>query len=430
MRILLVGGGGREHAIGWKLHQSSRLDRLMSLPGNPGLAELGSVIEGIDPNNVGGVATMAGQLGVDLVVVGPEAPLAAGLVDAFGRDKIPVWGPNRAAARLESSKQFAKAVMDRAGVATAPWEAFTDEAPALAYLKTSEPPYVVKADGLASGKGVLVTADITAAEDWVRRCMGGEFGPSGTTVVIEGFLEGPEVSVFALCSGTDVVALEPARDYKRLRTGDEGPNTGGMGAYSPVTDLPPGLIDHVITKVMKPVLVTMAAEGSPYRGFLYAGLVLTSGGPHVLEFNCRLGDPETQVVLPRMKADLVDLIEAGVTGSLGRVGCDWSTSAAVNVVLAAPGYPDQRQSGQPVHLPPLEEGELIFHAGTTLEGKRLLTSGGRVLNAVGVGADRDEARRRAYRLADRIRFSGKQYRTDIASDQSGAPDRRGTEHLV
>jgi phosphoribosylamine--glycine ligase len=415
VRILLVGGGGREHAIGWKLRQSSRVDRLMSLPGNPGLAALGSVIEGIDPNNVGGVATMAGQLAVDLVVVGPEAPLAAGLVDAFARDKIPVWGPNRAAARLESSKQFAKEVMDRAGVATARWEAFTEEAPALAYLDATKAPYVVKADGLAAGKGVLVTADATAAADWIRRCMGGEFGPSGTTVVIENFLEGPEVSVFALCSGTDVIALEPARDYKRLLTGDGGPNTGGMGAYSPVTDLPPGLVEHAVDKVMKPVLTTMAAEGSPYTGFLYAGLVLTSDGPQVLEFNCRLGDPETQVVLPRMETDLVDLIEAGVTGSLGSVSCDWSSTAAVNVVLAAPGYPDKRQSGQPIRLPPLDEGELIFHAGTTFDGKRLLTSGGRVLNAVGIGANREEARRRAYGLADRIRFSGKQYRTDIAS---------------
>ena len=415
MRILLVGGGGREHAIGWKLRQSSRVDRLMSLPGNPGLAELGSVIEGIDPNNVGGVATMAGQLAVDLVVVGPEGPLAVGLVDALARDKIPVWGPNRAAARLESSKKFAKEVMDRAGVATARWEAFTDEASALAYLKATEAPHVVKADGLAAGKGVLVTSEVAAAGDWVRRCMGGEFGPSGATVVIESFLEGPEVSVFALCSGTDVIGLEPARDYKRLLTGDEGPNTGGMGAYSPVPDLPPGLVEHVIDRVMKPVLMTMAAEGNPYTGFLYAGLVLTTDGPQVLEFNCRLGDPETQVVLPRMQADLVDLIEAGVTGSLGRVSCDWSSMAAVSVVLAAPGYPDQRQSGQPIHLPPLDDGELIFHAGTALAGKRLLTSGGRVLNAVGVGANRDEARRRAYRLADRIRFSGKQYRTDIAS---------------
>jgi len=415
VRILLVGGGGREHAIGWKLRQSSRVDRLMSLPGNPGLAELGSVIEGIDPNNVGGVATMAGQLAVDLVVVGPEAPLAAGLVDAFARDKIPVWGPNRAAARLESSKKFAKEVMDRAGVATARWEAFTEEAAAVAYLEASEAPYVVKADGLAAGKGVLVTEDPGAAADWVRRCLGGEFGPTGTTVVIESFLDGPEVSVFALCSGTDVIALEPARDYKRLLTGDLGPNTGGMGAYSPVTDLPPQLVEHTIDEVMKPVLATMASEGTPYKGFLYAGLVLTSDGPQVLEFNCRLGDPETQVVLPRMESDLVDLIEAGVTGSLATASCEWSATEAVNVVLAARGYPEQRHARDSIRLPPVDEGELIFHAGTTLEGKQLLTSGGRVLNAVGIGASREEARRRAYGLADRIRFSGKQYRTDIAS---------------
>jgi phosphoribosylamine--glycine ligase len=234
-------------------------------------------------------------------------------------------------------------------------------------------------------------------------------------VVIEKFLDGPEVSVFALCSGTDVIALEPARDYKRLLAGDQGPNTGGMGAFSPVTDLPDGLVENTVSQVMKPVLAAMASEGTPYTGFLYAGLVLTSEGPQVLEFNCRLGDPETQVVLPRMETDLVDLIEAGVTGSLGTASCDWSPMAAVNVVLAAPGYPDRRQARSPLRLPPLDEGELIFHAGTTLEGKQLRTSGGRVLNAVGLGTSREEARQRAYGLADRIRFSGKQFRSDIAS---------------
>ena len=410
-----MGGGGREHAIGWKLHQSSRVDRLMSLPGNPGLAELGSVIEGIDLNNVGGVATMAGQLGVDLVVVGPEAPLAAGLVDALDRDRIPVWGPNRAAARLESSKKYAKEVMDRAGVATARWEAFTTEDPALAFLEANPAPYVVKADGLAAGKGVLVTEDRAAAGDWVRRCLGGEFGPAGKTVLIEEYLDGPEVSVFALCAGTDVIGLEPARDYKRLLTGDQGPNTGGMGAFSPVSDLPEGLVDDTIDQVMKPVLATMEAEGSPYTGFLYAGLSLTAGGPKVLEFNCRLGDPETQVILPRMDTDLVDLIEAGVSGSLGAATCDWSGLAAVNVVLAARGYPQQRHAGDSIKLPALDDGELVFHAGTSREGKQLKTSGGRVISAVGLGSSIEEARRRAYGLADRIKFPGKQYRSDVAS---------------
>ena len=415
MRVLLIGGGGREHAIGWKLRQSSRIDRLMSLPGNPGLAELGSVIEGIDPNNVGGVATMAGQLGVDLVVVGPEAPLAAGLVDALGRDKIPVWGPNRAAARLESSKKYAKEMMDRAGVATSPWEAFAEEAPAIAYLRSIAAPYVVKADGLAAGKGVLVTENVEEAVEWVRRCLTGEFGPAGANVVIEEFLDGPEVSVFALCAGTDVIALEPARDYKRLRAGDQGPNTGGMGAFSPVMDLPPGLISHTVDEVMKPVLAEMAADDIPFTGFLYAGLVLTSSGPRVLEFNCRLGDPETQVVLPRMATDLVDLIEAGLMGTLGAATCEWSPVNAVNVVLASRGYPDQRQPRERVKLPAVEDGELIFHAGTTREGDELLTAGGRVLNAVGLGASREEARRRAYGLVERIKFPGRQFRSDIAS---------------
>ena len=415
MRILLVGGGGREHAIGWKLRQSSRVDRLMSLPGNPGLAALGSVIEGIDPNNVGGVATMAGQLGVDLVVVGPEAPLAAGLVDALARDRIPVWGPIRSAARLESSKKFAKEIMDRAGVPNARWASFTDETAALAYLEANDAPFVVKADGLAAGKGVLVTSDREAAGAWVRRCLTGELGPAGATVVIEEFLEGPEVSVFALCAGTDVITLEPARDYKRLLAGDKGPNTGGMGAFSPVGGLPPGLLDQTRDLVMKPVLATLAADGIPYVGFLYAGLVITSDGLRVLEFNCRLGDPETQVVLPRLDTDLVDLIEAGITGSLGAATCSWSSLAAVNVVLAAAGYPDERQAGDPIRLPELDDGELVFHAGTAREGKQLRTSGGRVLNAVGLGASREEARQRAYLLADRIKFSGKQYRSDIAS---------------
>jgi phosphoribosylamine--glycine ligase len=415
VRILLVGGGGREHAIGWKLRQSSRVDRLMSLPGNPGLAGLGAVIEGIDLNNVGGVATMAGQLGVDLVVVGPEAPLAAGLVDALERHQIPVWGPSRAAARLESSKRFAKEVMDRAGVATARWEAFTAEGPALAFLEANPAPYVVKADGLAAGKGVLVTTSREAAGDWVRRCLGGEFGPAGATVVIEEYLDGPEVSVFALCSGTDVIGLQPARDYKRLLTGDEGPNTGGMGAFSPVADLPETLVDDTIDQVMRPVLAALAAEGIRYTGFLYAGLSLTSDGPRVLEFNCRLGDPETQVILPRMDTDLVDLIEAGVSGSLAAATCDWSALAAVSVVLAARGYPDQRRAGDAIRLPALDEGELVFHAGTTLDGKQLKTSGGRVLSAVGLGSSVEKARQRAYDLADRIKFPGKQYRSDIAS---------------
>jgi phosphoribosylamine--glycine ligase len=413
MKVLLIGGGGREHALGWKLAQSGQLSKLISLPGNPGLAEIGEVIEGVDPTNAGAVAQVAGQLAVDLCVVGPEGPLAAGVADTLSAARIPVWGPTRAAARLESSKTFAKEIMDRAGVATARWGSFTESGPALAYLAGQTGPFVVKADGLAAGKGVLVTPDREAAAAWVRDCLQGRFG--GSTVLIEEYLEGPEVSVFALCAGTDAVGLEPARDYKRLLDGDQGPNTGGMGSYSPVGDLPVGLVDATIDRVVRPVLATMAEEGSPYTGFLYTGLVLTPSGPQVLEFNCRLGDPESQVVLPRLGTDLIDLIEAGLTGSLTRLALEWSSEAAVNVVLAASGYPDQPRVGDPIRIGNLPDHSLVFHAGTHREGGRLLSAGGRVLNAVGTGPTLEKARQTAYEAVDAIKLPGRQYRQDIAA---------------
>ena len=411
MKLLLIGGGGREHVLGWKLAQNTRVEQLISLPGNPGLARLGPVIEGIDPSAAGAVGEAAVALGVDLVVVGPEAPLAAGVVDVLTRKRIPVWGPTKAATRLESSKSYAKELMDRAGVATAKWACFDDPDDAMGYLSHRQPPYVIKADGLAAGKGVLVTNDREAAEDWVRRCLDGAFGTA--SVVIEDFLDGPEVSVLALCSQTEVVPLEPARDYKRLRDGDRGPNTGGMGSYSPVSGLPPDLIEHAVERVMKPVLQQMAADGHPYTGFLYAGLVLTDEGPQVLEFNCRLGDPETQVILPRMDSDLVEMIEAGLEGRLADVHCRWTEHAAVNVVLAANGYPESPKSGDLVKLPQESPTGMIFHAGTALTNGKLVTSGGRVLSAVGLGVDVAEARQRAYALAEQVMFAGKQFRTDI-----------------
>lgn len=413
MKVLLVGGGGREHALGWKLHQSPRVDELVSLPGNPGLAELGSTIEGVDPTNPGAVASVARQLGVDLCVIGPEAPLAAGVVDALIAQNIPAFGPTRAGARLESSKTYAKEVMDRAGVATAAWGSFTERDPARAYLARSSGPYVVKADGLAAGKGVLVTEDRTAAEDWIDRCLGGGFGPG--RVVIEEHLAGPEVSVFAICSGTEAVPLHPARDYKRLGDGDQGPNTGGMGAYSPVDDLPPGLVDQAITEVVKPVLATMAAGGHPYSGFLYAGLVLTAAGSQVLEFNCRLGDPETQVVLPRLQTDLIDLIEQALSERLGSSPLHWSREVAVNVVVAAAGYPQNPRSGDDLTIGALPEGAMVFHAGTRREGSRLVSAGGRVLNVVGLGPSREAARATAYQAVAAVNLPGMQYRRDIGA---------------
>ncbi|HJQ76085.1 MAG TPA: phosphoribosylamine--glycine ligase [Acidimicrobiia bacterium] len=402
MKILLIGSGAREHALGWNLARSPRVDELISLPGNPGLAELGPVVEGIEAADVGAIAAMARIHDVDLVVVGPEAPLAAGLTDAVARLGIPVFGPTRAAARLESSKSFAKEVMSRAGVPTGAWERFEDAEAARAYLDTQEGPYVVKADGLAGGKGVLVTESRRDAASWAEHWV--ERGP----VVVEEFLEGAEVSIFAVCTGSGAVALEPARDYKRLLEGDEGPNTGGMGAYSPVEDLPSGLVEETMERVVRPTLSQMRVDGAPFTGFLYAGLVLTDDGPKVLEFNVRLGDPETQAIVPRLDNDLLEVLE----GAPPR----WSGRAAVNVVMAAKGYPTAPERGAEIRGLDGRPGDdvVVFHAGTASEGRKLFVDGGRVLSVVGLGDTIDEARDRAYAAAERITWPGAQYRRDIA----------------
>jgi phosphoribosylamine--glycine ligase len=398
MKVLLIGGGGREHAIGWKLTRSPRVKELYSLPGNPGLAQLGPIIEGIEPTDAGAVAAMARIHGFDLVVVGPEAPLAAGVADAVGRLGIPVFGPTRAAARLETSKTFAKEVMQRAEIPTGWSMTFDDGETAGSYLD-ADGPYVVKADGLAGGKGVLVTEDRAEAKKWVDRWV--EEGP----VVVEEYLEGPEVSVIAVCTQAGARPLTPARDYKRLLDGDQGPNTGGMGAYSPV-DLPEGFVDDAMTTVIRPVLDQMAAEGNPFHGFLYAGLVLTSAGPKVLEFNVRLGDPEAEVILPRLESDLVEVLE-GATPV-------WSSNAAADVVMTAPGYPEAPVSGGVITgLAGLPDDVLVFHAGTAHDGRRLVVAGGRVLNIVGLGPNLTAARERAYEIVAQTRWPGVHYRTDV-----------------
>jgi phosphoribosylamine--glycine ligase len=413
MKVLLVGSGGREHALARALAASPRCDDLLCLPGNPGMARLGSLVEGIAPTDVGAVAAFAAQQGVDLVVVGPEAPLAAGLVDALASVGVPAFGPSRAAARLEASKAFAKDVMARAGVPTGAYASFTDAAAARAHLATIPAPYVVKADGLAAGKGVLVTDDLVAAEAWVDRWLADE----DSRIVIEEFLDGPELSVFAVCDGVRAIPLQPARDYKRLSDGDEGPNTGGMGSYSPVGDLDPGLVDDVIQRVALPTIRRMADDGTPYIGFLYIGLALTDTGPKVIEFNCRLGDPETQAVLPLLETDLLGVLAEAAGGSLEHDRIAFGDRAAVNVVLASGGYPASPRTGDAIAgLDEIDDPDvLVFHAGTSRDERGVLrTAGGRVLSVVGLGDTVPEARERAYAAAGMIRWKQQQFRTDIA----------------
>jgi phosphoribosylamine--glycine ligase len=406
MRVLLIGAGAREHALGWALSRSSRVDELISLPGNPGLAELGSVVEGVEPSDVGAVAALARVHRIDLAVVGPEAPLAAGIADAITTLEIPVFGPTRAAARLESSKSFAKEVMRRAGVATADSEMFTDPVAAMGHLTERDGPYVVKADGLAAGKGVLVTDSREEAAAWADHCLRGGLDGAGEMVVIEEFLDGPEVSVFAVCTPEGVEPMEPARDYKRLLDANQGPNTGGMGAFSPVTDLEPGFVDEVMGSVIDPVWEQMREDGTPFTGFLYAGLVITADGPKVLEFNVRMGDPEAQVVLPRLTNDLVDVLEGATP--------EWSEEAAVDVVLAAKGYPTNTETGGVITgLDKVPDDVLVFHGGTSREEGRLVVAGGRVLSVVGIGAGLTEARERAYEGVSAINWPGMSYRNDI-----------------
>ena len=417
MRILLLGGGGREHAIGWKLRQSRTVTELMSLPGNPGLASIGPTVGDVHIQDVGAIAMIAEQQRVDLVVVGPEAPLALGVADTLARKGTPVFGPDGYAAQLEASKTFAKDVMVRCGIRTAAHGSYDEVEPALAHIAGSPGPYVVKADGLAGGKGVLVTEDDTEAAAWVIDCLNAEMYGDEARVVIEEYLSGPEVSVFAICDGSRAIALEPARDYKRLLDGDLGPNTGGMGSYSPVSGLPDDIVAYTMDQVVAPVMAAMTEDGHPYVGFLYVGFVLTEDGPSVLEFNCRLGDPETQVILPRLESDLAEVLMAAAKGKLGDRTLEWSDAAAVNVVLAAKGYPTDPQKGDRIKgIANVNDETLVFHAGTSTDSGKLETAGGRVLSVVGRGDNVEAARLAAYEAVEQIRFGGKQYRRDIAQD--------------
>ena len=426
VRVLVVGGGGREHALVAALVADPAVDAVLAAPGNPGIAAVARCAA-VAADDVDGLVALALSERVDLIVVGPEAPLVAGLVDALATRGVPAFGPSAAAARLEGSKAFAKAVMDAAGVPTAPWTATSDRAEALAALDRSGPPWVVKADGLAAGKGVVVTEDRTTAERAVTDALvEGRFGAAGATVVVEGFLAGPERSLFAVCDGEDAVLLVPAQDHKRIGDGDTGPNTGGMGAFSPVPGFALGdaRVDALRDTHVLPVLREMARRGTPFRGLLYVGLVDTIDGPQVLEFNVRLGDPEAQVVLPRLTSSPSALLRAAAVGSPARgdgiasVPVTFDAGAAVTVVLASAGYPASSTSGVPIEGvdAAAATGAHVFHAGTAFDDAgRLVTAGGRVLAVTGTGRDVAAARAAAYGAADLIRFEGQQRRGDIAA---------------
>lgn len=420
MKVLLVGAGGREHALARALRRGGA--ELTVEPGNPALAALGQVgrFHGTDP---GSVVEEARRRGADLVVVGPEAPLVAGVADAVSQAGVPCFGPTREAARLEASKAFAKRVMAAAGVPTAEAAACSTVHQAAAALDRFGPPYVVKDDGLAAGKGVVVTRDREAALAHARHCLG---RPQGA-VVVEEFLDGPEVSVFCVSDGARVVALAPAQDFKRLGAGGAGPNTGGMGAYSPLPWLPEGFAQAVADAVARPTIAEMARRGTPFRGVLYCGLALTRRGVRVVEFNVRFGDPEAQVVLERLQTPLPGLLYAAATGSLGGVApLVWSDEAAVTIVLASPGYPDEPRPGQVLRgIDAAEQvpGVHVIHAGTRMEIRdgavRLVAAGGRVLDVVGRAPTVAEARARAYEAVSRIHFPGAQWREDIATWPDG-----------
>jgi phosphoribosylamine--glycine ligase len=412
VKVLVVGGGGREHALSWAL---AREADVFCAPGNPGTAEVGTNVP-VSPSDHGAILAAAREHRIDLVVVGPEAPLAAGIVDLLTGAGVPVFGPTAAAARIESSKAFAKEVMRQAGVATAASATFTEPAAALAHVDARSEPMVVKASGLAAGKGVIVCPARSDARLAVTAMFEGKFGDAGREVLIEDYLEGEELSVLALTDGQHLCLLPAAQDHKRLGEGDTGPNTGGMGAYTPVSIATPELVARVERDVLKPVLQEMANRRTPFRGVLYAGLMVDpSGRPLVLEFNCRFGDPEAQVVLPAVSGGLLDAMWGAATDRWSAPPAFAAGRACVTTVLAAPGYPDAPLKGAVITLPPgLPADTLLFHAGTTRKDGALRTAGGRVLCATGLGPDVATAAERSRDLARQIVFEGAVYRRDIA----------------
>ncbi len=416
IKVLVVGGGAREHTLVWKLAQSPKIREIYAAPGNAGTALIARNLD-ISHGNIEGLAKIAQEKGIELVVVGPEAPLAEGIVDRFQTIGIPIFGPTKAATQIESSKAFAKWLMQKYGIPCARSKTFSEYDRAVDYVKHQKPPIVIKADGLAAGKGVIVaeaTAQALSALDSMMKSK--TLGAAGDMVVIEERLSGQEMSAFAFTDGKTVVPMVDACDYKRVYDGDRGPNTGGMGSYSPPYFYTPELGKRVMETIMEPAVKAMAEEARPYRGVLYGGLMITSEGPKVLEFNARFGDPEAQVTLPRLKTDLVDIMLAVINGNLSQLRVEWSEEACVGVVMASAGYPASYKTGFPISgLDDLDKDIIVFHAGTKIGADgEVLTNGGRVLTVVAMGKTIAEAREKVYHNISRIHFEGCHYRKDIA----------------
>ena len=412
MKLLVIGGGGREHALVWKLSQSEKVTTIYVAPGNGGTNYEKSQNVSIQASDVEGLVAFATEKKIDFTVVGPEEPLSLGVVNAFQKAGLKIFGPTRNAARLETSKVFAKNLMMFSGIPTASSVTFQQEQQAYAYIDAQSKPLVVKASGLAAGKGVIVCDNADEAKEAVKRILvDKEFGDAGKQLIIEERLTGREVSVMAFCDGKTVKLMPPARDHKRVFDNDEGPNTGGMGAFTPLPDVDNKMLEQIRKNVLEPTVAAMSSQGTPYSGVLYAGIMLTSEGPRVLEFNCRFGDPETQVVLPLLKTDLLEVLQACVNGTLDKINLEWRKDACVTVVAASKGYPGDYPKGLPVSLP--VTNELIFHAGTAEKEGDVFTSGGRVLAVTSLGGSLEEARDNAYETLAAVHFDGMHYRRDI-----------------
>lgn len=417
MRVLVIGRGGREHAILWALKKSPKVSKLYCAPGNGGISRLAECVP-IQEHEFDRISDYAKQEKIDLVMVAPDDPLAAGLVDYLEEQGIVAYGPRKNAAIIEGSKVFTKELMRKYHIPTAAYESFDHYEDALAYVRVQGAPIVIKADGLAAGKGVIVAQTLEEAEQGLRDIMLDKvFGASGSSVVIEEFLQGQEMSLLSFVDGTTVRPMVPSQDHKQVYDGDKGPNTGGMGTYSPLPHIPESVVQEALDTIVRPTAEAMVKEGRPFKGVLYAGLMLTNKGPKTIEFNARFGDPETQVLLPRLKTDLLDIFLATINGTLDQLAIEWNDQAAVCVVLASPGYPASYPKGLPIAgLDEVGPDALVFHAGTALnEAGQTVTNGGRVLGVVGLGADIADAREKAYAELSKISFEGVHYRTDIAA---------------